>query len=84
MYAGRGGSYLTPPFVGLLAFNFDHAGLREPSNSLTRNVGAGFNLYELSLQLINAHLDVLKFPRLEAIRQFLAHHRRTESDCRKC
>ena len=54
--AGYGGSYFSPPWIGLLAINLDHAGMREPSNGLTRDDAAMARLYERTMDIVNKKL----------------------------
>ena len=54
--AGWGGSYFSPPWIWLLALKFDHAGMREPGNSLARDEDAWRTLYDMTLRIVNDKL----------------------------
>ncbi|BDA51111.1 Retinol dehydrogenase 12 [Coccomyxa sp. Obi] len=54
---GYGGSYFSPPWLWILALNFDHAGMREPGNSLARDEAAWARLYNQTLLIVNHKLQ---------------------------
>ena len=66
MCAGYGGAYFSPPWIGPLAINLDHAGMREPSNGLARNERAQKELYEQTLRIVNNKLVERGLPKIEA------------------
>lgn len=64
-HAGLGGSYFSPPWISLLAFKYDNAGRREPSNALARDEQAWSKLYTRTLEIVNSKLDVQGLPPIE-------------------
>ena len=64
--AGYGGSYFSPPWLWLLALNFDHAAMREPGNSLARDEAAWARLYDKTLDIVNKRLIERGLPTIEA------------------
>ena len=62
--AGYGGSYFSPPWISILAIHLDHAGMREPANSLARDKAAWARLYGETLQIVNAKLAEKKLGRI--------------------
>ena len=65
-FAGYGGSYFSPPWIGPLAINLDHAGMREPQNGLARNERAHRELYDQTLRIVNNKLVERGLPKIEA------------------
>ena len=65
--AGYGGSYFSPPWLWLLALNFDHAAIREPGNSYARDEAAWARLYQKTLDIVNKRLIERGLPTIEAV-----------------
>lgn len=65
--AGQGGSYFSPPWLGLLAIHVDHAGKREPSNALARDERAWARLYGQTLDIVNRKLAERDLPAIKAV-----------------
>ena len=64
--AGYGGSYFSPPWLWLLALNFDHAAMREPGNSYAKDEAAWDRLYTKTLDIVNNGLIERGLPTIEA------------------
>ncbi|CAL5228139.1 g11218 [Coccomyxa viridis] len=64
---GYGGSYFSPPWLWLLALNFDHAAMREPGNSYARDEAAWERLYQKTLDIVNKRLIERGLPQIEAV-----------------
>ena len=65
--AGYGGAYFSPPWLWLLAINLDHAGMREPGNSLARDEAAWARLYNQTLLIVNSKLAEKGLGSIEAV-----------------
>lgn len=65
--AGRGGSYFSPPWIGLMAIHVDHGGLREPSNSLARDEQAWSKLYLRTIDIVNTKLAAQRLPEIQPL-----------------
>ena len=66
-HAGYGGSYFSPPWLWLLALNFDHAAMREPGNSYARDEAAWERLYQKTLDIVNKRLIERGLPQIKAV-----------------
>ena len=66
-HAGYGGSYFSPPWLWLLALNFDHAAMREPGSSYARDEAAWERLYQKTLDIVNKRLIERGMPTIEAV-----------------
>ena len=62
---GYGGSYFSPPWLGLIAINLDHAGMREPGNGLARDEPAMARLYERTMEIVNKKLAEKNLGKIE-------------------
>lgn len=65
--AGYGGSYFSPPWLWILAINLDHAGMREPGNSLARDEAAWARLYNQTMLIVNHKLNEIGLPSIESV-----------------
>jgi dehydrogenase/reductase SDR family protein X len=63
---GYGGSYFSPPWLWLLALQSDNASMREPTNSLARDVAAWGELYSRTLKIVNQKLEEQGLDKIEA------------------
>ncbi|KAK9839194.1 hypothetical protein WJX81_000665 [Elliptochloris bilobata] len=62
---GYGGSYFSPPWLWLAAINLDHAGMREPGNSLARDEPAMARLYDKTIEIVNKKLAEKNLGKIE-------------------
>jgi NAD(P)-dependent dehydrogenase (short-subunit alcohol dehydrogenase family) len=64
---GKGGTFLSPPFIYLVPFHFDNAGIRSPNNKYAYDVDAQHKLYEETLAIVNEKAKGKGLPTISAV-----------------